>query len=126
MSAGIKKVSEAVAENIAQETPKRTKKLVQSQKLVKRDRMFYDLIEGEPYGAILRAGVTPSRRNPIVPVRAKALANREDNFGPVAIVYNHPGIKKNDYWQRGIDKSDGDIKRESEKAGIDIAAGYKV
>lgn len=125
MSNGIGAIVLRVSHNIASETPMKTKKLINSQKFQKRGDLDWEFTESVPYGAILRAGVTPQRRNPILPVNKKALANRVDNFGPVAAVYNHPGIKKNDYWTRGIDKSDGDIKRESEKAGIDIAAEYK-
>ena len=128
MSDGTGSIGGSVSRNIYKETPKKTGRLAKSQKLRKLGKLSWQFEETEPYakiGQILRAGVSPQRRNPILPVRKRALANREDNFGPVAAVYNHPGIKKNDYWTRGIEKSQGDIKKESEKAGIDIAAEYK-
>lgn len=126
MEQGVSNISDVIAKNIAEETPRKTGKLLRSQRLLKRGKLNRELIEGEPYGAILRAGVPASRRNPIVPVRAKALASADGTFGPVAIVLNHPGIKPNDYWTKGIEKSQGDIDKESKAIGAEIAAKYKV
>lgn len=87
---------------IREEAPKRTGKLAAGIHARKRRALRYTIEERVKYGVFLREGVDPSRRNPILPVNKRALW-WEGADHPVRAVYNHPGIKKNDYVQRGLD-----------------------
>jgi len=108
---------------LARVTPRRTGALVRSQKIVKVSDLERKIIETvePPYGLFIRTGVPPSRINPILPVRKKALFWPGARH-PVAAVHNHPGIKKNDYWKTAIDMNESNMKKEAESTVAEIEA----
>jgi len=116
MAKVVEDISKAVTENVNRITPKKTGKLLRSHKLKRSKELVWHFEEHEPYGDILRLG---ARRHPIVPIKSKALYNAAENFGPVARVM-HPGIKKNDYVNTGIDNSRSEIRQIAAESGVQI------
>lgn len=113
--------------NLRKTTPRRTSKLVLSQRLEKRGPLTYAIFEtvDPPYGLFQRQGVVASKINPILPVRKKALYWPGARH-PVKAVRNHPGIKPNDYWQRAIDMSNQNYEKEGEKVAAEIEASIDI
>ena len=117
MAKAVKGISEKTTNNINRITPKKTGRLLQSHKLTRKQDLVYHFEEHDPIGDILRKG---ARRHSIVPIAKKALYNAAENFGPVKRVM-HPGIKKNDYINTGIDDSREDIRQIAADAGFQIS-----
>ena len=127
ISDGVQIATLAISRNIGRETPVDTGRLKRSRRVQRAagSRLAYEIFETGPrnkkVGAIQRAGVPANKINPILPVRKKALF-WPGAMHPVRVVNNHPGIKQNDYWQRGIDNSEGDIDRAMAGVNEDIEA----
>lgn len=75
--------------------------------------------KGGKYEPFVRLGVRPERRNPILPRRKKALY-WPGALHPVKAVYNHPGMKANPYWDKGVERAERNIVRVEEQIGSDI------
>jgi hypothetical protein len=116
-AAGIVKV------NLRRTTPKKTRRLVNSQFLRQTGSTEWTIGErvDPPYGFFQRQGVPARKINPILPRRKKALF-WEGARHPVAAVYKHPGIKPNPYFQRAIDMSQAGMKKEANRITGDIEA----
>ena len=123
MGLGVGAVAAQVRRNLKLITPQRTGALVRSQRMRRIGQLEWEIIEGVPYGQILRSGVSPGNRNPILPVRAKMLFWAGARH-PVRIVTRHPGIKKNDYFTKAIQASRGDITKVSNGTAIMLARSY--
>ncbi len=119
VSEGVGTGARAVARHIKRETPRRTGRLQRSQRLKRKSLLKWEFTEGEKYGLFLRRGVPASKINPILPVRKKALW-WPGAAHPVMAVRNHPGIKKNPYWERGLKNAKGDLRKAGEQAGENI------
>jgi hypothetical protein len=126
ISAGVATGAAAVSRNIGKETPVKTGRLKRARRLRRfaGNQLAYEIFEIGPralVGAYLRAGVPANKINPILPVRKKALF-WPGAAHPVRMVRNHPGIAKNDYWQRGIDNSTTDLKDAMKDVAKEIEA----
>lgn len=106
---------------LRKETPKKTHALVNSQAIKKFSDLEYHIQENvtPPYGLFQRQGVAKSKINPILPRKKKALWWPGARH-PVRAVRNHPGIKKNDYYARTVNRAAPIVKRNGEKLGITI------
>lgn len=113
--------------NLRKTTPQDSKRLLFSQRLEKRGPLTYEIFETvePPYGLFQRQGVPASKINPIVPVNKEALFWPGARH-PVKIVRNHPGIKRNDYWQQAIDMSEPRYVQEGEKVAAEIEASIDI
>jgi len=116
MAAGVGTVAGRTMSALAKVTPRRTGRLSRGQRLIKRGALEWEISEVDFYGQILRDGVPAGAMNPILPRQKKALW-WPGLPHPIAAVRNHPGIKKNDYFQKAINNSKGD----REKAGVQVA-----
>lgn len=114
-------VAEVVNDQLKDETPRKTGRLVNSQRLIEVNDLHLQIVEfvNPPYGLFQRQGVAKSKINPIMPRKKKALWWPGARH-PVKIVRNHPGIKPNPYTQRAVDKSKEKAQREAEKLGSTI------
>ena len=111
---------------IRKEAPKgKTKNLTKAIVWRKRPKKFHYVIlvdrrkKGGKYESFVRVGVAAEKINPIRPRRKKALFWPGADH-PVKAVYNHPGIKPNPYWDRGLKKSQPDRKAAEKHIGDDI------
>lgn len=104
-------------------TPERTGRLKKSQILQRQGNLDWEIVETvrPPYGLFIRQGVPASKINPILPRKKKALW-WPGLPHPVKAVYNHPGIKKNDYFTKAIKNADGDFEKAADGIGTDIVA----
>lgn len=117
-------LTDLIHNKIRQEAPVRTGELRRSIVKRKRARFNYDILvdrrmRGGKYEVYVRMGVTPERRNPIFPRIKKALYWPGARH-PVRAVYNHPGMKANPYWDKGLDRAAPDIRRAEELLATEI------
>lgn len=117
-------LSVIVHRNIQEEAPYRTGQLRKAIVRKKRKMFTYEIfvdrrMRGGKYEPYVRMGVPASKINPILPRKKRALFWPGARH-PVKAVYNHPGIKANPYWERGLE-SEADINRAEQVIGSDIA-----
>ena len=101
-----------VNENIRAEAPKKSGRLRAGHRVVKRGAMRYEL-EIDPkikYAGPVRYGTGPR----IIKPRVKKVLAWSGARHPVKMV-RHPGNRPNDWPERGIQKSKGDIARAEER-----------
>jgi hypothetical protein len=127
ISVNIRQVANTVKQNLRVTTPQKTRQLLFSQELRKINDLEFEIIEtvDPPYGLFQRQGVARSRINPIFPREKKALFWPGARH-PVRAVYNHPGIRPNDYFKKAIEMSKGEIREASERAVQAIEAGVDI
>ena len=125
LSAGIKYIAQVTTNVIKQEAPVRSRRLVNSMIITDQGPLKKILTERVAYGKYLRAGVTPSERNPILPNRKKAL-HWPGLAHPVKAVYHHPGIQVNNYVQRGVINSQGRRQIAANLIGKKLMQRYKL
>jgi len=123
MGLGVGAVAGRVKSNLSKVTPRKSGALVRSQRLKKKGALEWEIIEGKFYGRIIRAGLPATKINPILPVRKRALW-WPGLPQPVAAVRNHPGIKKNDYFDKAIRASRGDVEKVSKEVAVGLSKKY--
>jgi hypothetical protein len=115
-------IADAILEGVVSETPRRTGRLAKGHYVTKRP-LERRIIEGEPYGKIVRQGAKP---HPIYPRAQKALFWPGLSH-PIRYVKRHPGIKSNQYHLRGVKigmvKAESDVKALGQDLVIDVAKG---
>lgn len=117
----IKGLAKRIYKRLQKNTPRRTGRLVRSQKLTKAGDLTWEMSENvsPPYGLYISKGVPAEKINPILPREKKALY-WPGLPHPVKAVYKHPGIKANPYVPRTIDDSLDDIQETADRIGGDI------
>jgi hypothetical protein len=118
-------LSIVIHRHILEEAPERSGNLKKSIQRKRRGQFVYEIfvdrrMRGGKYERAIRLGMPASKINPILPKKRRALFWPGARH-PVKAVYNHPGIKANPYWERGLDKSESDINRAEQVIGSDIA-----
>lgn len=118
----IEALTRRVYRNIREEAPIKTGELRRSIKFKKRGLANYEIMvdqrtRGGKYERFVRLGT----RGPyaIFPVKKKALW-WPGLPHPIKAVYNHPGIKANPYWERGLDRSRVDIDNVEALIGLEM------
>lgn len=104
-------------ENIKAEAPKKSGKLRAGHKVKKRGKMSYEGYVDprvKHYGPV-RFGTGPR----IIKPRVKKALYWVGAAHPVRIVH-HPGNRPNDWVERGLDRSESDMRRTEEKIGATI------
>ena len=109
---------------IRDEAPERSGDLKKSIVWKKRKLLDYDIfvdrrMKGGKYERAIRLGIPAKDMNPILPRKKKALW-WPGLPHPVKAVYNHPGIKPNPYWDRGLRAAESDIDRAEQLIGTEI------
>jgi len=84
------------------------------------DRRF----RGGKYMTWQHEGVSPSKINPIVPRKKQALW-WSGLPHPIAIVRNHPGIKRLGFFETGIEMSRGDLDSARDLIGAEIQRKFE-
>lgn len=127
VNVAVLKSANVLRSTLIKTTPRKTGRLLASQRLIKVSDLERKIVEtvDPPYGLFQREGVPASKINPILPRRKKALFWPGARH-PVAIVRNHPGIKKNDYWQLAIDQSAPERAAQVTKAVEGIVASVDI
>jgi hypothetical protein len=123
MALGVGTVAGRTLSALRKVTPVKTGRLKRGQRLIKKGELEWEISEVDFYGQILRDGVPAASMNPIVPRQKKALW-WPGLPHPIARVNNHPGIKKNDYFQKAIDNSRGDREKAQAKVAIKLSEDY--
>jgi hypothetical protein len=126
IAAGVDKATKITAKHIRREAPVKTGKLRKSIRVHRVGKgqagLRREISENvdPPYGLFQRQGVPARKINPILPVRKKALFWPGARH-PVRAVYNHPGIKPNDYWLRGLQSAEPKVNQIADDVAKDIA-----
>jgi hypothetical protein len=107
---------------IRDEAPERSGNLKRSIVWKRRGKLRYDILvdrkmKGGKYEHYVRLGT--SGPYTIVAVRKRALW-WPGLPHPVKAVYNHPGIKANPYWERGLRSAEADFDRAEKLIGTEI------
>lgn len=113
-------LSQRVHRIIREEAPVVKGNLRKAIRIKKRGEADYEIIvdprtKGGKYEHYVRLGTAP---HAIFPVKKKALW-WPGLPHPIKMA-NHPGTKPNPYWDRGIERSRGDIDRTEDDIGRDI------
>jgi len=108
-------LAQQVNENILDEAPHKTGKLAKAHKVRKLKRNSYELYvdsksPANKYYLPVRFGTGPR----VITPKAKKALMWPGARHPVKIVKRWPGIKGNDYVNRAIDSSSGDIRQAEE------------
>lgn len=125
----IKEMAKLLHKYIYLAAPKRTgtgRKAITLKKQSKLEwRVFIDpRMKGGDYMGWQHEGVPPSKINPILPVKKKALWWPGLQH-PVAAVYNHPGIRANPFFELGEAAALPEIEATQKKIGTDIVRYFE-